>query len=191
MLHALNERARHLPGEAGVWVFILGDLLIFAALFITFAYYRSNDVASFIESQHALNQRCGALNTIFMLTSSWCVAIAVQVARVGKTRAARRWLVGGMACAVCFVVVKIFEYQEKIAAGITLTSNDFFMYYYMLTGLHLMHVLLGLGVLIFLWRSLYAPVSHTSVRTLESGACFWHMVDLLWIVLFALLYMLR
>ena len=70
-------------------------------------------------------------------------------------------------------------------------SNDFFMYYYMLTGLHLMHVLLGLGVLIFLWRSLYAPVSHASVRTLESGASFWHMVDLLWIVLFALLYMLR
>jgi len=87
--------------------------------------------------------------------------------------------------------VKFFEYSEKIAAGFTLTTNDFFMYYFMLTGLHLMHVLLGLGVLCYLWFSLRAAPSADSMRTLESGASFWHMVDILWIVLFALLYLLR
>ncbi|MSQ68593.1 MAG: cytochrome c oxidase subunit 3 family protein [Gammaproteobacteria bacterium] len=191
MTQTLKARAPHLPGEAGVWVFILGDMAMFAALFITFVYYRRADVAGFVHSQHALNQQLGALNTFFMLTSSWCVALAVHAARAGLARRAQGWLLAGMACAVSFVVVKFFEYSEKIAAGITLTSNDFFMYYYMLTGLHLLHVLLGLGVLSYLWRSLCAPAGHSTLRTLESGACFWHMVDILWIVLFALLYMLR
>lgn len=191
-MHAHHEpRHPHLPGEAGVWVFILGDMLMFAAFFIVFLFYRGEDVALFVRSQHTLNQHLGALNTFFMLTSSWCVAVAVETARRARPAGAQRWLLAGMACALGFVVVKFFEYREKILAGHTLTSNDFFMYYFMLTGLHLMHVLLGLGVLAYLWFSLRAPSADSSLRTLESGASFWHMVDILWIVLFALLYLVR
>ena len=186
-----TRAAPHLPGETGVWVFILGDMLVFAALFITFLYYRGEQVALFAGSQRSLNQHYGALNTFFMLTSSWCVAVAVAVARAARGVAARRWLLAAMACALGFVVVKFFEYRDKIRAGFTLTSNDFFMYYYMLTGLHLMHVLLGLGVLLYLWLDLRRPAAGAPLRTLESGASFWHMVDILWIVLFALLYLVR
>lgn len=189
-LHA-TRRSPHLPGETGVWVFILGDMLMFAAFFIVFMYYRGEDVALYVKSQHTLNQHLGALNTFLMLSSSWCVAVAVETARRARTRSAQGWLLAAMACAMGFVVVKFFEYGEKISAGITLTSNDFFMYYYMLTGLHLMHVLLGLGVLSYLWLTLRAPRVESTLRTLESGASFWHMVDILWIVLFALLYLVR
>ena len=185
------QRPPHLPGETGVWVFILGDMLMFAAFFIVFMSYRSEDVALYVNSQHTLNQHFGALNTFFMLTSSWCVAVAVEAGRAGWQARAQTWLLGAMACALCFVGVKFCEYSEKIAAGFTLTTNDFFMYYFMLTGLHLMHVLLGLGVLCYLWFSMLAAPSAASMRTLESGASFWHMVDILWIVLFALLYLLR
>lgn len=186
-----DPRHPHLPGESGVWVFILGDMLMFAAFFIVFMFYRSEDVALYVKSQLTLNQHLGALNTFFMLTSSWCVAVAVEAARGARPRGAQGWLLAAMSCALGFVIVKFFEYREKILAGFTLTSNDFFMYYYMLTGLHLMHVLLGLGVLAYLWQCLRTPAGDTTLRTLESGASFWHMVDILWIVLFALLYLVR
>jgi nitric oxide reductase NorE protein len=88
------------------------------------------------------------------------------------------------------VGVKVIEYGAKFRAGITLTSNDFFMFYFMLTGIHLLHVLIGMGVLTFLMRHTAAGVlDERRIQHLESGASFWHLVDLLWIVLFALLYL--
>lgn len=186
------ESRRHLPGEAGVWVFILGDMLVFAAFFIVFVFYRAEDVDLYAQSQRHLNQHFGALNTFFMLTSSWFVALALKAARRDDGPRCRQLLLGGLGCACGFMLVKGFEYGEKFEAGFMLTTNDFFMYYYMLTGLHLFHVLIGSGVLIYLrQRTGSGPVLPSTLQTLESGASFWHMVDMLWIVLFALLYMMR
>ncbi len=182
----------HLPGEPGIWVFVLGDMLIFASLFIVFVYYRGQDVALYAEAQRTLNQHYGALNTFLMLTSSWFVALAIHAARAQRSKSCRQLFMLGMLCGIGFVTVKFFEYQEKIRAGFMLTTNDFYMYYYMLTGLHLMHVLLGLGVLAYLRQvARAASLSAQNFSVLESGASFWHMVDMLWIVLFALLYLLR
>jgi nitric oxide reductase NorE protein len=95
-------------------------------------------------------------------------------------------------CGLGFVVVKFFEYREKIIAGFTITTNDFYMYYFMLTGIHLVHVVIGMGVLAFLIMTSRNPnLEDSHVNVLESGASFWHMVDILWIVLFALFYLLR
>jgi nitric oxide reductase NorE protein len=96
------------------------------------------------------------------------------------------------ACGVGFSVVKVIEYAQKIRAGIVINSNDFYMYYYIFTGIHFLHVLIGLGVLAFM--AAYASdgkFSPIKVGHMESGASFWHVVDLLWIALFALLYLLR
>jgi nitric oxide reductase NorE protein len=182
---------RHLPGEPGVWVFILGDMLIFAVFFLVFIYYRSHDVPLFRQSQAALNQGYGAFNTFLMLSSSWFVALAVQAARSHRAVLSARLFALAFGCGVGFVVVKFFEYSEKIRAGLTLTSNDFFMYYFVFTGIHLMHVLIGMGVLILLWTTVRRGVDAKSVNILESGASFWHLVDILWIVLFALLYLIK
>ena len=90
------------------------------------------------------------------------------------------------------MVVKSFEYREKISAGYFITSNDFYMYYYMLTGIHLMHVVIGLGVLTFLWHTARTDsLDEKCITTLESGASYWHLVDIVWIILFALLYLMR
>jgi nitric oxide reductase NorE protein len=97
-----------------------------------------------------------------------------------------------LACGVGFSVVKIVEYTQKIRAGIVINSNDFYMYYYMFTGIHFLHVLIGMGVLAFMAH--YASdgkFSAIKIGHIESGASFWHVVDLLWIALFALLYLLR
>jgi nitric oxide reductase NorE protein len=189
---AAQARAIHLPGEPGVWVFIGGDMVVFALFFVTFVWYRADDVPLYAAGQATLDQLYGALNTFLLLTSSWCVALAVDSARAGRADAARRSFGAAFACGAGFVAIKYFEYGEKIAAGFGLNTNDFYMFYFMLTGIHLLHVAIGMGVLAFMWHSSRArPLDGVQVRTLECGASFWHMVDILWIVLFALLYLMR
>jgi nitric oxide reductase NorE protein len=179
----------HVPGEAGIWMFIFGDMMMFSLFFIIFAYYRQQEVALFEASRLHLNIVFGVINTLLMLSSSWFVASAVRMARVGRGHTASILFGGGFMCGVCFGVVKFFEYGQKFHAGITPATNDFFMYYFIFTGIHFIHVLIGMGVLAFLSAHVRsAPLSGTRIRNIESGASFWHVVDLLWIVLFALLY---
>jgi nitric oxide reductase NorE protein len=187
------QSRRHLPGEAGIWVFIFGDILVFSLFFSTYLYYRRQDLALFVSSQARLDQGLGVLNTLLMLSSSWFVATAVQTARrQGRNRTTPWCLALAFLCGAGFVVVKYFEYGAKIRAGFTLNSNDFYMYYYMFTGIHLLHVLIGMGVLLYLQRlASAASYGDQTLRNLESGGSFWHVVDLLWIVLFALFYLVK
>jgi nitric oxide reductase NorE protein len=189
-------RERHLPGEEGTWVFILGDMTVFAVFFATYLYYRGQQRALFVESQHSLVQGYGVINTLLLLTSSLCVVLGMKAVRgrlAGEPTRAAPWLFGGaLACGLGFSAMKFVEYGEKLAAGITPATNDFFMYYFILTGLHFFHLILGMGVLVFLIRA--GRRTSMSVRQfafVEGGACFWHMVDLLWIVLFPLLYLVK
>jgi nitric oxide reductase NorE protein len=185
------HQERRMPGEPGIWMFIFGDMLMFSLLFLTYLWYRSEDVAGFQAAQKQLNQLLGMFNTFFMLSSSWFVASAVKMARRQNVKATVAGFAMGFACGLGFAVVKYFEYGEKIRAGISLTTHDFFMYYYLYTGLHFMHVLIGMGVLAYMGRyALSGGFDAVKIRNLESGASFWHVVDLLWIVLFALLYLL-
>jgi nitric oxide reductase NorE protein len=184
--------APHLPGEAGVWVFIGGDVIVFSIFFLTFLHYRGLEPELFAQSQAALNQTFGVLNTFFMLTSSWFVATAVHAARHRKGKVTPIFFLLAIACGLCFAVVKVLEYSEKIEAGHTLSSNNFFMLYYMFTGIHFLHVLIGMAVLALLTRlSWNGRVEGSTLLHLESGASFWHLVDLLWIVLFALIYLVK
>lgn len=184
-----HSRAR-MPGEVGVWVFILGDMLIFSLFFVVFLFYRREELPVFTASRKHLNQTYGLINTFLMLTSSWFVATAIQAMRRHDSRTGGRLLACAWACGAGFVMIKYLEYSEKIRAGIGLTTNDFFTCYYMFTGIHLFHVLLGMAVLAALISySKRGPFAVAKLRNLESGAIFWHLVDVLWIVLFALLYL--
>jgi nitric oxide reductase NorE protein len=182
----------HVPGEAGVWVFIFGDLVVFGLLFSVFSYYRAHDVALYTQTQATLNQNLGALNTLILLASSWFVFMGVDAVRTGRRLLAPRMLAAAFLCGAGFGAVKFVEYGEKIRAGITPVTNDFYMYYYVLTGLHFVHVLIGMAVLAFMWSKSHKPQpTDGDVSMLESGASYWHMVDLLWIVLFPLIYLVR
>ena len=202
--YELSDSAKpRLPGETGVWMFIIGDILVFSLLFSIFVYERSKEVALFVEQQQLLNQTLGLCNTLLLLTSSWLVALAVDSARTGRLSRTRGCLVSATLCGTGFVVIKYFEWSEKIAAGLTIETNNFFMYYYVMTGIHLLHMVIGIGVLVFLWQFVRhresaevvelddQGVSVLGVDVLESGATFWHLVDILWIALFALLYLMR
>ncbi len=182
----------HVPGEAGIWVFVVGDMVMFALFFAVFTYYRSESAELFSAGQATLNQAYGAINTLLLLTSSWFVVTGIHAAKQGEGKIAANYFVLTFLCGVGFAGVKFLEYGEKIRAGLTLTSNDFYMYYYILTGLHFAHVAIGLVVLAFMWkRARRGPPAERDVRFLEGGATYWHMVDVLWIMLFPLVYLLK
>lgn len=185
--------AKHVPGEPGIWVLLFGDMLVFTVLFVVYLSRRGEHRELFAQSQNALNRNFGAINTLVLLTSSVLVVFAVAALRSERWRAlAPRLTLAGFAVGCCFVVVKIVEYHEKITAGITPSTNEFYMYYFVLTGLHLAHVVIGLAVLLALSRLARNPEpSRTQIAFFEGGGCFWHMVDLLWIVIFPLLFLVR
>jgi nitric oxide reductase NorE protein len=186
--------ARRMPGETGIWVLVGGDLVVFSIFFVLLLLQRSNDTAAFLDSQRALNQYMGGLNTFLLLTSSLCVALAVRSIRANPTPTpfASRCFAAAAALGLGFVGVKAFEWSERFVAGQSISSNDFFMYYFMYTGIHLLHVVVGLGVLTLLFFVSRRPtLDPGSVPMIEAGGVFWHLVDLLWIILFALFYLVK
>ena len=183
---------RHLPGEAGIWVLIGGDLLMFGVFFLTFIYYRSLDPAAYDGSQRLLDEALGLTNTLILLTSSWFVAMAARIVRGPAPRRAVPLIGVAMGLGLAFLIVKGFEYHDKLAHGVTVLTSEFMMFYFMFTGIHAVHVVIGLGVLAYLASVARRPVVEAAgLRAFEGGAAFWHLVDLLWVVLFALLYLLR
>jgi nitric oxide reductase NorE protein len=183
-------RRTHLPADGGMWVFVLGDLVIFGAYFLIFMVYRNQEHQLFLDSQRHLSLNIGTANTLLLLTSSWFVAYSVSATRTGEYRRALLLTWWGGGCGVLFVLVKAYEWTSKINAGLTFPHNDFYMFYYMLTGIHLFHVLLGLVFLGVVVAELRNPRKRRT-SMVETGATYWHMVDLLWIVIFALLYVMR
>jgi nitric oxide reductase NorE protein len=179
-----------LPGETSMWVFVLGDMVIFAMYFIVYMVERSREPAVFLASQQHLNQNIGLADTLVLLASSWFVARGVLAARAGTREQALRLTVAGGLCGVLFILLKVYEWWSEIHHGHTLASNEFFTFYFVLTGVHLIHVVLGLIILTIVLRDL-RRLTPIRVSLVESGATFWHMVDLLWVVIFALIYVMR
>lgn len=187
-----QPRGTHVPGEVGLWVLIFGDLLIFTCLFVTYLHYRGLEPELFATSQRTLDANFAAVNTLLLLSGSLVVVVGVRAVRRGPSRLASRLFFCGALSGVWFGINKYVEYAGKIPAGFTPLSNNFFMYYYVLTGLHMFHVALGTGMLLVMSALARGPGFNTRrIAAIEGGACFWHLVDLLWIVLVALVYWVR
>lgn len=184
---------RRIPGEEGTWIFIFGDMCVFAVFFAVFLHTRTADPAQFAADQSDLNQNFGAINTVLLLVSSLFVVLAVRAVKsVTLRHMAPRLIVGAWLCGAGFLAIKVLEYAEKLDHGVTPQTSDFFMYYFILTGLHAFHLLIGLVVLLVLYKLAKKPeMSKNQFGFFEGGACFWHMVDLLWIVLFPLIFLVR
>lgn len=181
---------RGLPGDAHMWVFVLGDLLIFSVYFIVYLVYRAHEPNVFLAAQRHLSLVAGTVNTLVLLASSRFVAQAVRAVRDGDAGRAVRRVAWGGACGLVFAAIKAGEWFWMVSHGFTVTRDDFFMFYFTLTGVHLFHVLLGLLILGIAARELRNPGPRRA-RVVEACAVYWHMVDLLWVILFALLYVMR
>ena len=181
-----------LAGDAGVWLFISADVCAFALFFMLFTWGRFQQPELYQQSRLVLDANLGLLNTLILLTSSLCMALAVEAARSGSRPLTLRWLALTMLVGSGFAVTKVMEYTAKIRAGTTMLSNEFFMYYFVFTGIHFLHFLVGLVVLAVCLNKARTQALDERFRVwIESSGCYWHMVDLLWIVLFPLLYLQR
>lgn len=177
----------NVPGEAGLWFLIVGDLIVFTVFFATVLYYRHEAPSIFLSSAATLDRGFGLANTILLLTSSLVAALGVQRYRQARKSIALRLLIGSAALGWLFVAVKLWEYSEKLSIGIHPATNIFYTLYFALTGIHLLHVLIGEAVLSVMILKCFAD-GRGAMAFIEGGACFWHMVDLLWVILFTLFY---
>ena len=146
----------------------------------------------FNAAQARLNKTCGYINTILLLTSSYYVARANRYIKEGKTTFCTRYLIYAIVLGASFLIVKIAEFHNDSLNGITISSNLFDMFYISLTFFHFMHVIMGMFILTIVtyksYRHKYSQTDHTGI---ETGGAYWHMVDLVWIILFSLVYVLH
>jgi len=179
-----DDRHAKLPG---IIVFILADIASFVLFFIVFMAERAKQLDVFVQSGQHVNVTLGLINTLILITSGCLVALAVPSARNGQIILARRFILGALAVGALFAVIKGVEYYQKIQAGLLVDTNLYFTFYYIFTGLHFVHYVVGMTLLTLV----YFKLKHQSsghFLWLHSGALYWHMVDLLWIFIFPLLY---
>jgi nitric oxide reductase NorE protein len=173
-----------LPGNPLMWVLILSELLVFGALFVGFAVVRLLHPAMVLEGQSHVGILLGGANTLILVTSGYLAARAVRARAVSGVRESRWWLGGAALLGACFLGIKAVEYADKAALGLGIDTNAFWTLFYLMTGFHAAHVVMGIVVLgVVGWKN--------SVENLETGTAFWHMVDLIWIILFPMVYLLR
>ena len=173
-----------LPGDPMMWVLVFSELVAFGLFLGAFIVARAVRPAIFASGQTALDLTLAGCNTIVLVTSGWAAAKGAASARADEARRARLWLLLAMALGGAFVTIKLVEYAREIGGGIGLETSVFFTLYFLLTGFHLLHVCLGIIILAVVCRRA-DPVD------VETGTVFWHMVDLVWIVMFPILYLVR
>jgi nitric oxide reductase NorE protein len=187
-----DPAGRYPPGDLAIWIFILAELAVFAAFFAAYAFTRMGQVDLFDTYQATLDRRAALFNTLALITSSYFVVRAVAAIRADDHRGCAAWLLGALGMGLLFLVVKSSEYAHHFGEGIRLSTNTFYMFYLSLTFFHFMHVILGMVILaavaVKAHRGGYSAADHTGVDT---GASYWHMVDLVWLILFPLVYVMR
>ena len=187
----------------GMWIFLLTEVMFFGGVLVAYAIYFVSFTEAFEDASNHLSLSLGALNTVVLLTSSFTMARAVYAAQAESSAMQTKWLLRTIALGVVFLVVKAFEYRSKFVEALVpgdsfglegpqAAQHELFMsFYFALTGLHAVHMVIGIGLLLVLWwmarRGRFDPGYFTPI---EMTGLYWHFVDLVWIFLFPMLYLL-
>lgn len=204
LAHHFSESSQQAESaKLGMWLFLLTEILLFGGLFLAYAIYRTTHHEMFYNAHKFLDVRLGGFNTIVLISSSVTMALAIRFMQVGNKQKAALNLILTLACAATFMVVKYFEYSHKFHLGqlpgkyYTFTGIEgtnphiFFSVYFAMTGLHGIHVLGGMVVIGWmLRRTLRGDFSPEYYTPMELTGLYWHLVDLIWIFLFPLLYLI-
>ena len=187
----------------GMWVFLVTEVLFFGGLFVTYAVYRSFYPAAFSAASHELDILLGGINTAVLITSSLTMALAVHAAQLGQRRLLMIFLVVTMVLGTVFLGIKAVEYYHKFAEhhvpGATFQferehqrhAQIFFSLYFIMTGLHAIHMIIGIGVLLVMWIWAWrGTITREYAGPIEIIGLYWHFVDIVWIFLFPLLYLI-
>lgn len=200
--HFKDAMHEFLSAKEGIWLFMVTEILMFGGLIVAYIIYHTVYPEMFHEGSLTLSWKMGALNTFVLLISSWTMAMSIHCIQVGQKSRATKMLLVTIACGLIFMVVKYFEYTGKISHGMLpgkfFTAEGFqseniglyFGFYYCMTGLHGLHVLIGLGLISWvLKRHLNGEFDGEYYTPVEGVGIFWHIVDLVWIFLFPILYL--
>lgn len=185
-----TETVRFVPGQPDMWAFVLFEALVFTSYFTVYVVRRTQSPDLFLQSQAHLDLRVGVFNTLVLLISSWAVARCVQAARDGAVRAALTHAYLTMLFGFVFLVSKVLEWATEIERGFTFTTDEFFSFYYFLTAIHFLHLLIGFVFLGVAVHQIASP-ARRSQELVETCATYWHTIDFLWVLIFALLYVMR
>ena len=185
-----HKDIKYPPGGILIWFIIIMELITFITGILFYFSYRQNNMELFLEMQKKLNLNFAIVNTLFLVTSGYLVAMAHNCLEEKKRVLSRQYLLGGIVLGFGFIFLKSFEYDEKIEQGLTIHYNSFFTFYWFLTVFHYMHVLFTTFILIFIYFKLKKETKD-ELPTLEIGGTLWHMCDLIWILLFPTLFLIR
>ena len=188
----------------GMWVFLAQEIMFFGGLFCGYSVYRSLMPAGFETASNHLNVYLGAANTIVLILSSLTMALAVRSAMLGNNPAIVRWLIGTLILGCTFLGVKVVEYSDKFAhhlvpgynfqwpdAATAGGAQMFYVFYFTMTGMHALHMVVGAGLLLFFIYRAHKGTYHPQYfGPIENMGLYWHFVDIVWIFLFPLLYLL-
>ena len=198
-IHHMDSFTAYGAAKLGMWLFLATEILLFAVMFCSFAVMRYYHLAEFHAASHHLNWKAGALNTIVLLYSSYTAAVAVTKAQKGDNKGVVRNFSISLICGLVFLVIKTVEYVDKAHHGMFpfVWNSNFYEYknflglYFCMTGLHALHVVIGMFVMY--WYGIRPAIKNRFSRRyftpVELGALYWHLVDLIWIYLFPLLYL--
>jgi cytochrome c oxidase subunit 3 len=195
------EHRDDIGARLGMWIFIFTEILLFGGLFLVYAIMRHHYEAQFHQAAHHLNAFMGALNTVILLISSATVAMSITAVQKGQKKTALIMLGITLICAMGFLINKYFEWGHKFHLGLypgselMLSLNHgavmFYGLYFLMTGLHMFHLIVGAIILMIIMVKVMNGSIHAGKYVLlENGGLYWHLVDLIWIYLFPLLYLL-
>jgi cytochrome c oxidase subunit 3 len=202
--HFASLEVQNHAARLGMWLFLSTEILLFAGLFVCYAVYRYAFPEAFAECSRHLDLTMGTVNTVVLITSSLTAALAVHYAKEGKNKLVVIMFALTIAMAGAFLVIKGFEYSHKFEEGalpgphyrmaaVQLAGAPlYFTIYFLATGLHAFHVIVGMTVLAWLMvRVMRNPnLGPNNYTGIELGSMYWHLVDLVWIFLFPLLYLI-
>jgi cytochrome c oxidase subunit III len=196
--HARDPEASKL----GMWLFLFTELILFGGLFIVYMVYRAMNPEAFLLASFELNVKMGTINTIVLLTSSMTIAMSITALQKGKKQLSLYLMWATIAFALVFMVIKYFEWSAKIHHGLfpggelynSLPSGEglFFFLYFFMTGLHALHILIGGAfIMVVIAKVKKNKVTGERISLLENSGLYWHLVDVIWIYLFPLFYLIH
>lgn len=191
-LESATKKHKAPPGSLAVWVFIYAELTEFGLFFVFFLIAKAHFPEAFISGPSKLSTLAGLTNTLILLSSSFCIVKAIGAIKQGQNRACVQWLLMTLLAGASYCAVKYWEYGRNEALGISPRDDYFIAAYYYITFNHLLHVLIGMATIGFV--ALLTALGFYSAKDhegLESAASYWHMIDLIWIIIFPLLYVLH
>ncbi len=201
LTHASEKQIDYAGSKLGMWLFLFTEILLFGGLFLLYAVYRSLYAQEFHNAAKGLSTTLGTINTIILLTSSLTMAMSIATLRQGKKNSSLVLQTATILLGLAFLVNKYFEWSGHIHEGIYPDSPQllsrshgeilFYGLYYVMTGLHAIHVVIGMVVIaIMLWLTIHGSVSGKNFNKLENTGLYWHLVDVIWIYLFPLFYLI-